>query len=166
MGITCIQHRRTLHIWTEMISYSTSIYSLVFLCRFPYLHFPHSIQNDSVEQLERGCVHVAHWTTWEPQRPTENEDIDFFFSFIYFFFKGGFLFIYLFFKFYFIFIFYIIVLVLPNIKINPPQVYMCSPSWTLLPPPSPHHPPGLSQCTSPSIQYRASLTLGWQGSRR
>ena len=23
---------------------------------------------------------------------------------------------------------------------NPPQVYMCSPSWTLLPPPSPYHP--------------------------
>ena len=27
---------------------------------------------------------------------------------------------------------------------NPPQVYMCSPSWTLLPPPSPFHPSGLS----------------------
>ena len=26
---------------------------------------------------------------------------------------------------------------------------MCSPSWTLLPPPSPHHPSGTSQCTSP-----------------
>ena len=47
---------------------------------------------------------------------------------------------YLFFKFYFIFKLYIIVLVLPNIKMNPPQVYMCSPSWTLLPPPSPYHP--------------------------
>ena len=44
---------------------------------------------------------------------------------------------------------YIIVLVLPNIKMNPPQVYMCSPSWTLLPPPSPFHPSGSSQCTSP-----------------
>ena len=42
--------------------------------------------------------------------------------------------IWLFFKFYFIFKLYIIVLVLPNIKMNPPQVYMCSPSWTLLPP--------------------------------
>ena len=42
-----------------------------------------------------------------------------------------------FFKFYFIFKLYITVLVLPNIKMNPPQVYMCSPSWTLLPPPSP-----------------------------
>ena len=31
---------------------------------------------------------------------------------------------------------------------NPPQVYMCSPSWTLLPPPSPFHPSGSSQCTS------------------
>ena len=44
---------------------------------------------------------------------------------------------------------YIIVLVLPNIKMNPPQVYMCSPSWTLLPPPSPFHSSGSSQCTSP-----------------
>ena len=32
------------------------------------------------------------------------------------------------FKFYFIFKLYIIVLVLPNIKMNPPQVYMRSPS--------------------------------------
>ena len=32
-----------------------------------------------------------------------------------------------FFKFYFIFKLYIIVLVLPNIKMNPPQVYMCAP---------------------------------------
>ena len=32
---------------------------------------------------------------------------------------------------------------------NLPQVYMCSPSWTLLPLPSPYHPPGSSQCTSP-----------------
>src|SRR5574340_291721 len=52
-------------------------------------------------------------------------------------------------KFYFIFKLYIIVLVLPNIKMNPPQVYMCSPSRTLLPPPSPYHPSGSSQCTSP-----------------
>ena len=40
-------------------------------------------------------------------------------------------------------------MVLPNIEMNPPQVYMCSPSWTLLPPPSPFHPSGSSQCTSP-----------------
>ena len=48
----------------------------------------------------------------------------------------------IFFKFYFIFKLYIIVLVLPNIKMNLPQVYMCSPSWTLLPLPSPHHSSG------------------------
>ena len=30
-----------------------------------------------------------------------------------------------------------IVLVLPYINMNPPQVYTCSPSWTLLPPPHP-----------------------------
>ena len=58
-------------------------------------------------------------------------------------------FFFLLFKFYFIFKLYIIVLVLPNIKMNPTQVYMCSPSWTLLPPPSPYHPSGSSQCTSP-----------------
>ena len=40
----------------------------------------------------------------------------------------------------FIFKLYISVLVLPNIKMNPPQVYTCSTSWTLLPPPSPYHP--------------------------
>ena len=49
----------------------------------------------------------------------------------------------------FIFKLYITVLVLPNIKMNLPQVYMCSPSWTLLPPPSPFHPSGSSQCSSP-----------------
>ena len=32
---------------------------------------------------------------------------------------------------------------------NPPQVYMYSPSWTLLLPPSPYHPSGSSQRTSP-----------------
>ena len=32
---------------------------------------------------------------------------------------------------------------------NPPQVYMCSPPWTLLPPPYPYHPSGSSQCSSP-----------------
>ena len=31
-------------------------------------------------------------------------------------------------------------MVLPYIKMNLPQVYMCSPSWTVLPPPSPYHP--------------------------
>ena len=35
---------------------------------------------------------------------------------------------FLFFKFYFSFKLYNIVLVLPNIEMNPPQVYMCSPS--------------------------------------
>ena len=52
----------------------------------------------------------------------------------------------------FIFKLYIIVLVLPNIKMNPSQVYMRSPSCTLLPPPSPYHSSGSSQCTSPMHQ--------------
>ena len=41
------------------------------------------------------------------------------------------------------------VLVLPYINMNLPQVYTCSPSWTPLPFPSPYHPSGSSQCTSP-----------------
>ena len=44
---------------------------------------------------------------------------------------------------------YNIVLVLPYIIMNPPRVYMCSLSWTPLPSPSPYHPSGSSQCTSP-----------------
>ena len=55
------------------------------------------------------------------------------------------LFYFIFFNFFFfIFKLYIFVLVLPNIKMNPPRVYMCSPSRTLLPPPSPYHPSGPS----------------------
>ena len=38
---------------------------------------------------------------------------------------------------------------LPYINMNPPQVYTCSPSGTALPNPSPYHPSGSSQCTSP-----------------
>ena len=34
------------------------------------------------------------------------------------------------------------------IDLNLPWLYKCSPSWTLLPPPSPSHPSGSSQCTS------------------
>ena len=45
----------------------------------------------------------------------------------FYFFLTFILFIYFLF-FYFIFKLYIILLVLPNIKMNPPQVYMCSPS--------------------------------------
>ena len=47
--------------------------------------------------------------------------------------------------------FYNIVLVLSYINMNPPRVYMCSQSWTPLPPPSPYHPSGSSQCTSPKL---------------
>ena len=34
---------------------------------------------------------------------------------------------------------------------NPPRVYTCSPSWTPLPPASPYHPSGSSQCSSPKL---------------
>ena len=52
-------------------------------------------------------------------------------------------------SFYLFILLYNIVLVLPYIDMNPPRVYMCSPSRTPLPPPSPYHPSGSSQCTSP-----------------
>ena len=77
----------------------------------------------------------------------------FFFSDLHFYFY--------FFNFYFIFKLYNIVLVLPNIETNPPQVYPCSPSWTLLPPPSPPLPLGRPSAPAPSIQYRAS-NLDWR----
>ena len=60
----------------------------------------------------------------------------------------------LFFSFLFIIIFFLlynIVLVLPYINMHLPRVYMCSPSWTPFPPPSPYHPSGSSQCTSPKL---------------
>ena len=57
---------------------------------------------------------------WDPY----NENVC---AFIFLFFLTFILFIYFLF-FYFIFKLYIILLVLPNIKMNPLQVYMCSPS--------------------------------------
>ena len=61
----------------------------------------------------------------------------------------------------FIFLLYNFVLVLPYIDMNQPWVYTCSPSWTPLPPPSPSHPSGSSQCTSLSTLYHAS-NLDWR----
>ena len=52
-------------------------------------------------------------------------------------------------RFFFFFNYTILYWFCHNIKMNPPQVYMCSLSWTLLPPPSPYHPSGSSQCTRP-----------------
>ena len=59
----------------------------------------------------------------------------------------------------FIFKLYNIVLVLPNIEMNPPQVYLYSQSWNLLPPPT--LPLGHPSAAAPSIQYHAS-NLDWR----
>ena len=67
--------------------------------------------------------------------------------FILFFLISLYLFFFLFFKLFILL--YNIVLVLSYINMYLPQVYTCSPSWTPLPPPSPYHPSGSSQCTSP-----------------
>ena len=72
-----------------------------------------------------------------------------------FFFKNKIVYLFSFFGSNFIFSVYLfillynIVLVLPYIDLDPPRVYMCSPSWNPLPTPSPSHPSGSSQCTSP-----------------
>ena len=56
-----------------------------------------------------------------------------------------------FFLFYLFFLLYSIVLVLRYISMHLPWVYTYSPSWTPLPAPSPYHPCGSSQCTSPKL---------------
>ena len=53
-------------------------------------------------------------------------------------------------------------MVLPYINMNPPQVYMCSPSWTLLPPPSLYQPSGSSQCTSPKHPVSLLFNMLWK----
>ena len=65
--------------------------------------------------------------------------------FFFFFFNSG---CFVFYLFCFILL-YNTVLVLPYINMNPPQMYTCSQSWTRLPPFSPYHLSGSSQCTSP-----------------
>ena len=42
---------------------------------------------------------------------------------------------------------------LPYIPMNQSWVYTCPPFWTLFPPPSPAHPSGSSQCTSPEHPF-------------
>ena len=66
--------------------------------------------------------------------------------YLFFYFKTVYLLLLLFILF---FLLYNTVLVLPYIDMNPPRVYMSFQSWTPLPPPSPYHPSGSSQCTSP-----------------
>ena len=44
---------------------------------------------------------------------------------------------------------------------NPPRVHMSSPSWTPLLPPSPSHPSGSSQCTSPEHPV-SCIDLDWR----
>ena len=99
---------------------------------------------------QRGAVsyHCKRETMTSPESPFKSSD------FLSFFFFDCFhllllLFIFSSFIYLFILLLYNIVLVLPYIDMHPPWVYMCSPSWTPLRPPSPSHPSGSSQCTSP-----------------
>ena len=52
-------------------------------------------------------------------------------------------------------------MVLPYIDMSPPQMYMCSPSWTPLPPPSHPIPLGHPSAPAPSTLYHA-LNLDWR----
>ena len=79
---------------------------------------------------------------------------DIHFTFMHFFFSG--IIFLLFFLLFFIFLLYNIVLVLPYFKMNPPQVYTCFPSWTLLSPPSPYHPLIPVSCTMPWTSIHSS----------
>ena len=74
----------------------------------------------------------------------------------------------LFFKLFFIYLysleanyFTILKWFLPYIDMNQPWIYMCSPSWTLLPPPSPSYTSGSSQCTRSEHLSHAS-NLDWR----
>ena len=53
---------------------------------------------------------------------------------------------------------------MPYTDINQPWVYMCPPSWIPLPPPSPSHPSGSSQCTSP--EHLVSCINGRSGTMK
>ena len=70
---------------------------------------------------------------------------------------------FLFFNFYFYFILlYNTVLVLSNIDMNPPRVYMSSQTWNSLPPHTSYHLSGSSPCTSPKhpvscIEHRLAI---------
>ena len=65
--------------------------------------------------------------------------------------ENYFLFKKMFLNYYYYFLLYNVVLVLSYINMHPPHVYTCFPSWTPLLPPSPDHPSGSSQCTSPKL---------------
>ena len=73
--------------------------------------------------------------------------------------KHSFFFLQILFYLFIYFLLYNIVLVLPYINMNPPQVYTCSPSRTLLPPRT--IPLGRLSAPAPSILYPAS-NLDWQ----
>ena len=83
---------------------------------------------------------------WSPYN--FQEDLKILINFIFFLLHSFIIFYFILFYF---FLLYNIVLVLPYINMHPPLVYTCSPSWTPLPPPSPYHPSGSSQRTSPKF---------------
>ena len=88
------------------------------------------------------------WVRWQPQvliKPSSTKDYTLFHDSLS---KYRLTFFFHFFKFIFILL-YNPVLVLPYINMNPPRLYMSSQSWTPLPPFSPYHLSGPSQCTSP-----------------
>ena len=101
-----------------------------------------------------GSGHSKFKYLWDHFPPNDYEQIILFpwgsvFFFVLFCLDHCLLFIYFLLKNFYYFLLYNTVLALPYIKMNPPRVYMSSQFWTLLPPPSPYHLSGSSQCTSP-----------------
>ena len=76
--------------------------------------------------------------------------------------KENFMFLILFyFKLFIYFLLYNIVLVLPYFNMNPPQVYMCPPSWTSLPPP--FHPIPQGHPSAPALSTLSDASnLDWR----
>ena len=109
--------------------YHWSIYPYLRMCVCLYVFMCVCVYYLSILVSDDHLFHVKCWDKWV-------YFLSFFFNLNLFILIGGYL-------------LYNIVLVLPYINMNAPRVYTCSPSWTPLSPPSPYHPSGSSQCTSP-----------------
>ena len=106
-----------------------------------------SLEEMGTRQVVRKEIQCAFHFVWKIMFSSTLLNIVLFF-FLPFFYINLISFLFLF-QFYLFILLHNIVLVLPYIDMNPPQGYTCSPSWTPLPPPSPSHPSGSAQCTSP-----------------
>ena len=121
------QKHKLFPIWLCHLPNRSKIWSKDMLCLFLLCSYSYCLSQTchSFDLYSRQDIWNNHTernnflntTSKNPTKSIDNLDI---INFLFFFF---------FFKFYFIFKLYIILLVLPNIKMNPSQVYMCSLFW-------------------------------------